>query len=131
MRPTADNGKRVLAALREFSAPVDLPPEQFESPRTMLVLGRDPFQVDMLTAIPGLEFEDCWSRRDSVLLKGTRIPLLSKSDFLSDKRASGRIQDLADVEAREPSTSSPDNTRRRSGVGIRGGLMGASGLSQK
>lgn len=101
VRPTARNGRRVLDALREFGASVDLAPEQFENPRTMLVLGRDPFRVDLLTAIPDLEFEDCWLRRESVVLEGTSIPLLSKSDLLANKRASGRIQDLADVEALE------------------------------
>jgi hypothetical protein len=101
VRPTVDNGRRVLDALLEFGAPVDLAPEEFENPRTMLVLGRDPFRVDMLTAIPGLEFEACWSRRESVVLEGTSIPLLAKSDLLANKRTAGRIQDLADVEALE------------------------------
>ena len=101
VRPTAENGKRVLAALQEFGAPVALTPEQFENPRTMLVLGRDPFRVDMLTAIPGLQFEECWSRREAVVLEGTEIPLLSRADLIANKRASGRLQDLADVEALE------------------------------
>ncbi len=51
VRPTRDNGLLVLDALTEFGAPVELAPEQFESPSTLLVLGREPFRVDILTSI--------------------------------------------------------------------------------
>jgi hypothetical protein len=101
VRPTADNGQRVLAALREFGAPVALTAKQFENPRTMIVLGRDPFRVDILTAVVGLEFEASWSRRTTVVLEGTELPVVSKADLITSKRASGRLQDLADIEALE------------------------------
>ena len=101
VRPTADNGKRVLAALREFGAPVALTAKQFENPRTIVVLGRDPFRVDILTEVSGLTFDEAWSRRTAVVLEGTKVPVVSKADLITSKRASGRLQDLADIEALE------------------------------
>src|SRR5688572_6708214 len=57
VRPTASNGARVLVALTAFGAgPDDLTPQQFEDPRTLLMLGREPFRVDILTEIPGVTF---------------------------------------------------------------------------
>jgi hypothetical protein len=64
VRPTAANGARVLAALAEFGAGVGtVYPEQFEDSRTLLMLGREPFRVDIVTQIPGITFEEAWSSR--------------------------------------------------------------------
>jgi hypothetical protein len=48
-------------------------------------MGREPAGVDILTAVPGVEFEAAWSCRIE--------------DVLAAKRAAGRWQDLADIEA--------------------------------
>jgi predicted nucleotidyltransferase len=99
VRPTRDNGLLVLDALTEFGAPVQLTAEQFESPRTLLVLGREPFRVDILTSIRGIDFDRAWPGRDRVTLEGVTIPLIAKADLITNKQAVGRLQDLADIEA--------------------------------
>ena len=78
---------------------MQLAAEQFESPRTLLVLGREPFRVNILTSIQGLDFDHAWPGRDSVTLEGVTIPLIAKADLIINKRAVGRLQDLADIEA--------------------------------
>jgi hypothetical protein len=107
VRPTVETGEKILAALLEFGAPPALDPKQFENARTMIVLGRDPFRVDLLTSIPALEFESCWARRETVTLEGVPLPLLSKADLITNKKASGRPQDIADVAALEALDSKP------------------------
>jgi hypothetical protein len=50
VRPTRDNGRRVFAALAEFGTPLEpFAAERFEELSAMIVLGRDPFRVDLLT----------------------------------------------------------------------------------
>lgn len=107
VRPTRANGQLVLDALTEFGAPVRLSADQFENPRTLLVLGREPFRVDILTSIRGLEFDDVWPGRESVTLEGVAIPLIAKVDLITNKQAVGRLQDLADVEALQALDGSP------------------------
>lgn len=102
VRPTLSNGSRVLSALAAFgAASPGLVPEQFEDPRTLLMLGREPFRVDILTDIPGVTFEDAWSSRIYVTLDEVRLPIIGKAELIKNKRAVGRLQDLADAEELE------------------------------
>ncbi len=98
VRPTVENGAKVLAALAQFGAqPEALRAEQFEDPRTLLMLGRDPFRIDILTDVPGVTFDHAWQRRIHITLDGVVVPTIGKEDLIANKRTVGRPQDLADV----------------------------------
>ena len=102
VHPTRENGTRVIDALTEWgSAAPGLAPEQFEDPRTLLMLGREPFRVDILTDIPGVSFEQAWGHRIHVELDGVQVPVIGKRELIANKRAVGRLQDLADAEELE------------------------------
>jgi Nucleotidyl transferase of unknown function (DUF2204) len=100
-----DNARAVFAALAEFGAPLrDLAPADFEVPGPFFRIGREPVGIDILTAIPGVEFEGAWSRRVEAVLDeetGLRAAVISREDLLIAKQAAGRRQDLADIEAIE------------------------------
>jgi hypothetical protein len=79
----AANAARVWQALLAFGAPVKaLEERDLASPGTFFVMGRPPNQIDSITAIYGISFEDAWS---------TRVALIA------NKKAAARPQDLADV----------------------------------
>jgi hypothetical protein len=54
---------------------------------------------DLLTSIDGVEFDECWRARVAVDIAGTAVPFIDIDHLVINKRASGRLQDLADVEA--------------------------------
>jgi len=56
-------------------------------------------RIDILTEIDGVAFDTAWARRELRTLDGLNVPVLSVDDLLANKRASGRLQDLVDVEA--------------------------------
>lgn len=92
----------MLIALQKFGAsPPGFQPSRFEDPKTLLMIGQEPFRIDLLTSIPGIDFVRAWQQRESVELDGIQIPLISKTDLIANKKAVGRLQDLADVEALE------------------------------
>jgi hypothetical protein len=100
VRPSIENGTRVLAALADFGTPLtEFDSERLTDPKTLLMLGRDPFRIDILTDIPGVDFDAAWARRTSITLDGQPVPLIGVADLIANKVASGRLQDLADVEA--------------------------------
>jgi predicted nucleotidyltransferase len=102
VRPSLQNGVRILEALTDFGTPLlSLAPERFADPETIVMLGREPFRIDLLTHIPGVEFEAAWQRRSSVTLDGVQVPLIGRDDLIANKKTVGRLQDLADVEALE------------------------------
>ena len=104
------NAAAVFAALAEFGAPLPgLTSADFAEPGPFFRMGREPVGVDILTAIPGVEFDAAWSRRvEEVFDAGTnlRANFISREDLLAAKRAAGRRQDLADVEAIEKAAKS-------------------------
>ncbi|SPF51519.1 hypothetical protein SBA4_4670018 [Candidatus Sulfopaludibacter sp. SbA4] len=81
----------------------------FEEPGPFFRIGREPVGVDILTAIPGVEFDTAWARRvEEVFDEQTnlRANFISREDLLAAKRAAGRPQDLADIEAIEKAAKS-------------------------
>jgi hypothetical protein len=65
-------------------------------------MGRDPVGVDVLTAIPGVEFDAAWPRRVEAVIDPAnelKANFISRTDLMAAKLASGRPQDPADVDA--------------------------------
>jgi uncharacterized nucleotidyltransferase DUF6036 len=102
VRPTAENASRVLRALAAFGAPLqDLHDEDLAGPGLIFQLGVPPVRIDIITSIDGVEFPPAWADRIEVNLDGLRVPVLSRQHLMVNKRATGRLQDLADVERLE------------------------------
>src|SRR5579884_1212294 len=59
-----ENAKAAYAALAEFGAPLqDIRPEDFTDPDSFFRFGRDPRGFDILTSIPGIDFDAAWEKR--------------------------------------------------------------------
>ena len=99
---SADNAARVVAALRDFGAPLESFSEaDFATKGTGFRMGSPPFRIELLTEISGVEFEAAWPRREEHDLDGVRCHVIAREDLIANKRAAGRPQDLADVRALE------------------------------
>jgi hypothetical protein len=93
-----DNGKRVWRALEAFGAPLtDLTHDDLASPDTFFVMGRAPNQIDVITTIDGVSFDDAWENRVESQLGGVAVHYISRDDLIANKEAAGRPQDLVDV----------------------------------
>ena len=99
LEPTVENARAVLVALDEFGfGSLGLEIEDFTKPDHVVQLGYEPNRVDLLTQLQGLDFQSAFSRRNVVSLAGVNISFVSPSDLVTNKKAVGRHQDLADVE---------------------------------
>ena len=109
---TLANGAALFRALAAFGAPLDgLTPEALTQPGSFFRMGVPPAMVDILPEIAGLEFEHAWPNRLETPVDaetGLFANFISAADLIAAKFASGRPQDIADVEAlrsaREPGT---------------------------
>ncbi len=107
VEPTSENAQRVWRALGRFGAPLDvaqLSAGDLSTPGIVYQIGIPPRRIDILTQISGLSFEEAWSTRVETDLDGASVPLLGRDALMTNKRASGRIKDLADVERLEKPT---------------------------
>jgi hypothetical protein len=70
----------------------------FSSKGIIFQIGNSPRRIDIITSASGVDFEQAYSNRQTVVLEGLEVPVISLQDLIINKRASGRTQDLADVE---------------------------------
>jgi hypothetical protein len=102
VKADAENAGAVFAALAQFGAPLEgLTVADFAEPGAFFRMGREPVGVDVLTAIPGVEFDAAWQRRVEDVVdeaSNLRASFISREDLIAAKLASGRPRDLADVD---------------------------------
>lgn len=95
------NSRAVFAALAEYGAPLGkMTSADFnDKPSSIFQLGMEPNRVDILQGIAGVTFDDAWkSREERTLDKDVPAHVISREHLIQNKLASGRYQDLADVE---------------------------------
>lgn len=98
IRCSDENADRVLTALIKFGAPLlDLTVDDLKKPGLIFQIGVLPGRIDIMTSVDGLEFDEAWSLRKEVIVEDLKVPVISRSDLIRNKRAAGRPKDLADV----------------------------------
>ena len=111
VRPHQRNAARVLEALAEFGfGDVGLAVDDLTTPDHVVQLGRPPNRIDIVTSITGVDFDTVWQGRVATTLDGLPVHIIGLSELLTNKRATGRLKDLADVEEIERVSTTPDDT---------------------
>jgi hypothetical protein len=104
VRPSIENAKRLVKTLTEFGAPVEkFSNSDFEVPGTILQIGIMPRRIDIITQIDGLSFDEAEKGKCIVDIDKLEVPIISKSNLIINKRATGRDKDKLDVENLEKS----------------------------
>lgn len=95
----AATAERMVAVLREFGFDVpNLSADLFLKDDQIVRMGVPPIRLEIFTSIPGVRFEDCYPARIVGEIDGTRVSLINLQDLKTNKKASGRNKDLADLE---------------------------------
>jgi hypothetical protein len=96
---TPENAQRVIEALAQFGfGSLGLRAEDFLEADQIIQLGYPPARIDLLTTVPGVEFETCYASRVQVEIDNVTINFIDLDNLKRSKRAAGRLQDLADLE---------------------------------
>jgi hypothetical protein len=102
IRPSSQNAARVHRALAVFGAPLgDVTVEDFATPGIVYQIGVPPVRIDITTTIDGVTFEVAWPARVTATFEGQPITVLSRVHLVRNKRATGRPQDLVDIQRLE------------------------------
>lgn len=101
IRPTMGNAERLIAALAAFGFPsaTELRPEQVTDPSRIIQMGVEPVQIHVMCDISGVTWGEAWAGRETGRCGSHELPFIGRSDFVRNKRAAGRLKDLADLEA--------------------------------
>jgi hypothetical protein len=99
VRCDPENATRVYRALQVFGASLaSLTATDLATPGIIFQIGVAPVRIDILTVISGVTFEEAWPARVRARYGDQDIAVLSREHLIQNKLASGRLQDLADVE---------------------------------
>lgn len=93
------NAEKVVAVLKEFG--FDLPELSvglFLKENQVIRMGVSPVKIDIATTISGVSFAECYTERVVDILDGVQVNLISLEHLKANKKASGRLKDLTDLE---------------------------------
>ena len=94
-----ENAERLVGVLREFGfGGSDPTPQMFLQESQVIRMGVPPIRIELLTSVSGVEFDECYSERIVEDWGGVRVDILSLPKLKANKRASGRLKDLNDLE---------------------------------
>jgi hypothetical protein len=100
VRPTAGNAERLLAALAAFGFPTgELRAQDLTNPDRIVQMGVEPVQIHVMSAISGVTWDEAKAGCQAGRCGSHDLPFIGRRDFVKNKRASGRLKDLADIEA--------------------------------
>ena len=94
-----ENAANLESAIRSlgFNLP-GLNVEWFLRRGSVLRIGQEPLRFDVINDIDGVTFAECYARRVTTKLEEVEVNLISLPDLKTNKKASGRNKDLADLD---------------------------------
>lgn len=99
INPEISNAEKIITALKEFGfGSLDITVKDLVTPEQTIQLGYPPIRIDLITSIDGVIFEECYPDRVLIDDSGLMINVIDLDNLKKNKRASGRAQDLADLE---------------------------------
>ena len=100
VKPDHENAKRIIKALADFGfSSLDLTIDDFKDPDKVIQLGLPPVRIDIITSISGVSWEEADASKIPGPYGDVSVFYIGKKQFITNKRASGRKKDLADLEA--------------------------------
>jgi hypothetical protein len=100
VKPDNANAKRIINALADFGfSSLDLTINDFKDQNKVIQLGLPPVRIDIITSISGVTWEEADASKEPGLFGDVSVSYIGKKQFITNKRATGRKKDLADIEA--------------------------------
>jgi len=98
---TKENYENIKIAFLHFGMPVfDMTEEVFLNnvDLNVFTFGRPPSSIDIMVAVKGLNFEECYKNAVYFEEDGLMVRTIYINDLISAKKASGRAKDINDLE---------------------------------
>ena len=97
---STDNATRMMKALADFGfASLGLTENDFMEQDHVIQLGHPPNRIDVITGVDGVEFSQWYPSRLKIEIDGVEVCFIDLDNLKRNKKASGRHQDLADLES--------------------------------
>lgn len=99
VKAESENAQLVLNAIKEFvGSAIGFSIEDLTKENNVLMIGREPLRIDLLTSISGLSFDEVYETSKIYMDEEVAIRCIHINELMRNKEASGRLKDLADLE---------------------------------
>lgn len=92
------NIQKLLRALNDFGVPEGIDSEFFKENGNAFRMGNPPLRIEIITEATGIHFDASYLKRVTIEADAVQLPFIHYDDLVTNKRASGRLRDLADLE---------------------------------
>jgi hypothetical protein len=100
--PEKNNAEKILQVIKEFGfGSLGISEEDLTKEGIVIQLGYPPLRIDLLTSIDGVQFNECYPNKKIITIEGLQVNFIGYKDLIKNKKASGRHQDLGDIEKLE------------------------------
>lgn len=94
-----ENAQLVLEVIKEFvGSEIGFSIGDLTKENNVLMIGREPLRIDLLTSISGLSFDEVYETSKIYMDEEVAIRCIHINELMRNKEASGRLKDLADLE---------------------------------
>lgn len=99
---TEENAEKLLLVIKDFlGSTIGFKKDDFMVEDNVIMMGRQPFRIDLLTGISGVSFQEAYDTSKIYEDEGLAIRCIHINELIRNKKASGRIKDLGDAEMLE------------------------------
>ena len=96
------NADKLLAVIKDFlGSTIGFEKEDFLKEENVIMMGRPPFRIDILTDISGVSFKEAYESSKIYEDEGLKIRCIHINELIRNKKATGRLKDLGDVDMLE------------------------------
>jgi hypothetical protein len=97
-----ENADQILNAIKEFwGSTIGFEKADFLKTDNVVMMGRPPFRIDILTSISGVSFEEVYNNSRIYKEEDFEVRCIHINELIRNKKSSGRFKDLADAEMLE------------------------------
>jgi len=94
-----ENTEKLMSALTEFGfGDVGLTSQDFQESDQIIQLGYPPNRIDLITTPDGIDFATCYQTKIEIIIDNISVNFIDLENLRKNKKTSGRLQDLADLE---------------------------------
>jgi len=99
VRPSDTNARLMLLVLQKFGfTDSGIEIKDLTTAGKVIQLGLPPNRIDIVTGISGVSFDEAAEGCIEVSFDGLSLPLIGRAELIINKRATGRMKDMVDIE---------------------------------
>lgn len=95
-----ENATRLMKCLDQFGfgSLSGLTVQDFNKDNSVVQLGYPPLRIDIMTSVSGINFSECYQKKEVTSIDGVDVPYLDLASLKQNKSSTNRKKDLGDLE---------------------------------